>query len=396
VRHRRAALAAALLLAGCPKTPALLDRAASTPGPSGVVLLLRGSAFKQAAARDEAVAVAHEVTGRPVRLLADEPPMERALDSAVRRFDKHVARAARADAGDVACRKKGRAVATVVAEHADVLLRVQLDAATVSHRASADERKELAPQGGLPGMLSSVGLDRGDTVYVTKLDGTVERTTFPGSTTTAKQRVRWAGRRLGKSKETPPPTVRDAIAQALAKMPPPSAARWEVVARGLVAGGCPVLGAAVADTFLADGAAKRRIRAAATGALGSAGKPDEQAPPAATDAPPTEMASGGPEPAPDPAPTTTEPAYTCTTLCTLQMIELCNNDRTLWSQHGSHWETTRCGLRRNEAFLEDCYRMQWLSGTYEASCIRPCEQSAEGRTRLVAMLRRSGCLRSSG
>jgi hypothetical protein len=76
------------------------------------------------------------------------------------------------------------------------------------------------------------------------------------------------------------------------------------------------------------------------------------------------------------------------------MVELCNNDRTLWAQNGSHWENTRCGLRRNEAFLEDCYRMQWLSGTYEQSCIRPCEQNADGRMRLVAMLRRSGCLRT--
>jgi hypothetical protein len=75
------------------------------------------------------------------------------------------------------------------------------------------------------------------------------------------------------------------------------------------------------------------------------------------------------------------------------MVELCNNDRTLWSQHGSRWESTRCGLRRSETFLEDCYRMQWLSGTYEQSCIRPCEESADGRTRLLAVLRRSGCLR---
>ena len=62
----------------------------------------------------------------------------------------------------------------------------------------------------------------------------------------------------------------------------------------------------------------------------------------------------------------------------------------------TRFETTRCGTRRSEAFLEDCYRMQWLSGSYEQSCIQPCENSPEGRTRLVSMLRRSGCLRTGG
>jgi hypothetical protein len=76
------------------------------------------------------------------------------------------------------------------------------------------------------------------------------------------------------------------------------------------------------------------------------------------------------------------------------MVELCNNDRALWTQHGSRYENTRCGLRRSEAFLEDCYRMQWLSGTYEQSCVRPCQENADGRSRLLAVLRRSGCLRA--
>ena len=68
-----------------------------------------------------------------------------------------------------------------------------------------------------------------------------------------------------------------------------------------------------------------------------------------TAAAPTETATAEPEPSgeptPEPQPSTIEPAYTCTALCTLHMVELCNNDRTLWAQHGSHWESTRCGLR---------------------------------------------------
>jgi len=78
------------------------------------------------------------------------------------------------------------------------------------------------------------------------------------------------------------------------------------------------------------------------------------------------------------------------------MVELCNNDRMLWTQNGARWENTRCGVRRSETFLENCYRMQWLSGTYERSCLQPCERRAEGRERLLAMLRRSGCVRVDG
>jgi len=95
---------------------------------------------------------------------------------------------------------------------------------------------------------------------------------------------------------------------------------------------------------------------------------------------------------PEPAVPATDPSYSCSTLCTLHMVELCNNDRTLWTQHGTRFESTRCGSRRSEVFLEECYRMQWLSGTYQESCIKPCEETAEGRPRLLAMLRRSGCL----
>jgi hypothetical protein len=76
------------------------------------------------------------------------------------------------------------------------------------------------------------------------------------------------------------------------------------------------------------------------------------------------------------------------------MIELCNNDRSLWNQNGFRWENTRCGQRRDEAFLATCYRMQWLSGTYERACVTPCEESDDGRTRLVTLLRRAGCMRS--
>src|SRR5262249_50252307 len=155
---------------------------------------------------------------------------------------------------------------TAVGEHAEMLLRVQLDATVTSHEASAEERADLAPKSGFDGMLSSMGLDGKVMVYETSLDCTVERTTFPGTTTVVKQRVRWSGRHLGLRDERTPAGVRDAVGRALAAMPAAAAPRWDTVARALVTNGCPVLGTAVAETFL-DDAAKRRIRAAAAGAL---------------------------------------------------------------------------------------------------------------------------------
>jgi hypothetical protein len=161
-----------------------------------------------------------------------------------------------------------------------------------------------------------------------------------------------------------------------------------------------VLAAAVGDTLAGGIAAKRRVRTAATAALAPpAAKPEQQAPGAVPEA----IAAASVDPAPVADPDAASPgtdrsdaATVCTNLCSLQMVELCNNDRSLWSQHGSRWEDTRCGVRREEPFLTDCYRMQWLSGTYERACVQPCEDSPESRLRLVTMLRRSGCIRSAG
>ena len=385
-------LLAALILAGC--APGNSPIARPAPELPGVVLVLQGSAFNAQATREEATQVASEQTGRPARAVVKEPSLERVIQSAAGKLDRTVARAARAEARSVTCQKKGRSAATAVAEHAETILRVRLDAKTTARPATETERKDLA-RSGIAGVLSAVGLGD-DTLYETKLDGTIERTTFPGSPTTAKQRIRWTGRRLGSKDAPPPPTVREALAKALTAMPKPGAPRWETVARNLVSGGCPVLGVAVAETFL-DGPPKRRIRAAAVATLGPA--------PTTTPAP-SEIATATPEvtpsePRPEAVPTsavTTSPdaGYSCTTLCTMHMVELCNNDRALWTQNGARWENTRCGVRRSEEFLASCYRMQWLSGTYEDSCIHPCESGDEGRVRLIAMLRRSGCIRADG
>src|SRR4029078_8117574 len=99
------------------------------------------------------------------------------------------------------CKTKGRAPATAIAEHGDVILRIKLDARTTARPATDAHREERGASGG-GAMLSAAGLGA-DTIYETKLDGTVERVPFPGAITTAKQRVKWTGRRVGRKDAEP-------------------------------------------------------------------------------------------------------------------------------------------------------------------------------------------------
>jgi hypothetical protein len=368
---------------GCSRSPAPVDPTADR-GPRVAAVILQGSAFDTTDARDEASRLVAESTGLPVRLIAHEPPMERVTQPAAARFDRSIATAARADARDVTCRQKGRAVVTAVAERAATIVRIRLDAKTKTRRASESDRAALARKSGAAGVFTALGLGVGDTVHETTLDGFVERTTFPGPTATVRRRMHVIDRRLGAHDDAAPPRLRDALAPALAAMPPLRSNQWDVVARTLVTNGCPVLGTAVADAMLDDAGTKRRIRTAAVAALQPSTALHEEPSTAAE----TDSSDGEPSPS-EAQVETTEPS--CAALCSLQMVQLCNNDRSLWSEHGSRWESTRCGTRRNETFLADCYRMQWLSGTYDRACIRPCEDSADGRSRLIAMLRRSGC-----
>ena len=401
----RIGLAAVMALAGCALTGTGATDDAAVQGAPAVALVLEGTAFDSAAARDEAAAVVTAVLGRTVRVLVPEPAAERVIGTRGALLGPPFARTAKTEAHAASCRKQ-RSVATAVEAHADTVLRIRLQARTTRRKASATERTDLAPRPGISGILSAVGLGAGDLLYETKLDGTLERTTFPGTPTSIRRPIRAADRRLGTTDDAPPASIRAALEGVLRALPPAPAARWEPLARGLVTAGCPVLAAAVGDAFAGGTAAKRRVRAAATAALAPpAAKPGEPAPVAA----PVDPITPSPvEPAPladaaDAPPATeasdadaADSAMMCTNLCSLQMIELCNNDRSLWSQNGSRWEDTRCGLRRGESFLADCYRMQWLSGTYERACVQPCEESHQSRLRLVTMLRRSGCIRSAG
>src|SRR5438046_833728 len=88
-----------------------------------------------------------------------------------------------------------------------------------------------------------------------------------------------------------------------------------------------------------------------------------------------------------------EQQYSCSELCGMHMIELCNRDKSLWDSHGRRWEPTACGTMREEAFLKECYRQQWLSGAFHDACLVPCEREEEGRDRLLDLLQGAGCLR---
>jgi hypothetical protein len=73
------------------------------------------------------------------------------------------------------------------------------------------------------------------------------------------------------------------------------------------------------------------------------------------------------------------------------MVEICNRDRALWESNRQPWEQTACGTRRAESFLRDCYQQQWLNGAFHDTCMAPCENSSEGRERLLGILRGAGC-----
>jgi hypothetical protein len=87
--------------------------------------------------------------------------------------------------------------------------------------------------------------------------------------------------------------------------------------------------------------------------------------------------------------------YSCSDLCGLHMVELCNNDKVLWNRSGHTWEATPCGKRRPEPFLVECYRQQWLTGTFHDSCLMPCQGTADGRDKLLRILQGAGCVRQS-
>src|SRR5438445_411095 len=181
---------------------------------------------------------------------------------------------------------------------------------------------------------------------------------------------------------TPRPDVAALASEALRDIPPFRAPEWDTVARRLVASGCPFVALALADAGLTSARAGRTVRTAALATIREAAKhgvrradddaahglkrgeapelPEASAPDAAADA---GSSAGGSSGTPAPAPAQ---QYSCSTLCGMHMIQLCNRDKILWDSHGRRWEPTACGTMREEAFLKECDRQQWLTGAFHA------------------------------
>lgn len=202
-----------------------------------------------------------------------------------------------------------------------------------------------------------------------RVDGELIATTFGREPGSRRLPIRAEGRSLDVAK---------VVAGAVAALESPAYPHWDALARQLLARGCPLAALAVYDARLRHRPASRDVLRAA---LRSGHAP--AAPVAAA-----------PQPAPATPATERQARVSCKALCELHMVELCNNDRELWSQHRAAWETTPCGQMRLEPFLRECYQRQWLTGTFEDACVAPCERTDDGRARLLHLLRGEGCVRT--
>jgi hypothetical protein len=285
-------------------------------------------------------------------------------------------------------------------EHAaEAAYRVRLDI-------PGDENAESP--GGLSGLLASVGVRPVQTLRAPAL-GTIEMHSFNERIKVRQARVRGAaGELLG-----------DVVTRALTALPEPPGPQWAAEGRRLAAAGCPLLALAVYEQRLAlrpDGAAVRQAalrsltptarrpptRETASAAMDefrSALREDDleraDAVLARYESDPhrrsttlahmrsTLAARRGPLPEPAQA--------SCTSLCEMHMVEVCNNDRELWHEHQRTWESTPCGKKRPEEFLQACYLHQWLSGTFQGACVAPCDDGPGGRAKLRHILQQSGC-----
>jgi hypothetical protein len=264
-RHARTvALVAVAALAGCLKLPepAAPDHTAELQ--PAIALLADGTAFDAPGARERLVALLSESTGRPVRILTTDPPAEAVL--------KPIAKPQRSELGhypwrEPRCTKKARPMLTAIAARAEAIYRVRLNATVTTREATDDDRVKLAHTDGAHHLLGAVGIGRPDTVFETRLEGTIERTTFPGVATVQRQRVHVDDRRLGRASEPPPIDLRTAVGGALAAMPPAAAPKWDGVARWLSSKGCPFAAFAVSDTLVSDAAQQRRLKTAAMFAM---------------------------------------------------------------------------------------------------------------------------------
>jgi hypothetical protein len=432
-------LAAALMLsAGCG-----LHLGARSPSPapgaqaSAVGLIAEGSAFAQSGMRDAVVRAVESGSGRRVVLIDPKAPeidaRRTSLATALTKADKSVAKY---DWREPHCASDA-VVLLALHHHVDAIYRVTLEHASTMRPPTPAEAQELSRRAKpVRAVLGGVGLARRDTVAEETVSGSVVLTSFGSAVESRRTRV---ARTLTRLEPTPFGARLDvgaAVADALRALPAVPTPAWDRVARRLTTTGCPVLALAVHDAHLQSAAKHKDVKTAALKEMrrnvgkrtakqlaeaASArfraaleqGNVEEAsqilaryaADPAcspdtvkkltqALETARTASAALAPIEPVEPEPSAAEDnEKSCRSLCSLHMVEICNNDRALWSSNRSTWEATACGRKRDEAFLQDCYRQQWLNGAFESACVVPCEGSPEGRNRLISILQDAGCSR---
>lgn len=340
----------AFVVSGCGATrgPAPAD-----PARAPVALRLDGVALATPAARSAAADAMAHATQRRVEIVADDTATEAMLRDLAARLRRERVMVRAYDWREPRC-----------AKHLDALAAARLGADGV-YRLALDPGTAPPPARGILDVFRAPSVPVICTVSVRLVDGS-------GATPRA---------------AVDGPALPAAVAAGVAQLPALPAARWDLVANGLVKAGCPFMALAVQDLQLRDGRIGRGVRDRALAAMARAAGRRTPAPAAPAPAPPV-VAD-----APVATPPSPDTRYSCEALCGLHMVELCNKDRTLWNQNLVTWERTGCGTRRSEPFLVECYRRQRISGTFQEACVRPCEATPDGRSALLDMLQGAGCLR---
>jgi hypothetical protein len=360
---------------------------------------MEGSAFSPPARARTARELEHEL-GRPVGVLETLPT---AMDGETKALATRVVgeRGLAYDWREPQC-AWDRVLLAGVTRGVDAVYRAVLESSEHERPATDQEWEDLGK-----GLLGFRRLVERPLVREEVLTGTVTRSALvskDGMVRTALHRGRVA---LATDEERI--DVGLAVAEAARGLGAPPEPEWEALARRQLKQGCPFLALAIADTQLASGT-REPVQSAAIAAMrpsperraehGSATRRPASAREvertAAAARPTPEPPQADEEPAAADAPTAAAQGASCHALCEMHMVEICNTDKVLWSAHRVRWEPTRCGTRREEPFLAQCYQEQWDTGTFETSCVQPCEASDEGRGRLMAILQEAGCVSGPG
>jgi hypothetical protein len=371
-----------------------LPRGAWPMAPAGrpVALLMEGSAFTSPVRALTARELESEL-GRPVRVVDALPT---AADDDTKALAERVVggRALRYDWREPHC-AWDRTLLEGVTHDVDAVYRVAVEYSERERPATDQEWDELNAD-----RLAFRRLVERPQVRQEFVTGTVTRTVLV--TKDPVTRASLHRRRVALASDKERIDVAAAVADVVRGLGAASDPEWEGLARRQLKQGCPFLALAIADTQLEPGA-REPVETAALAAMRG---PDRSR--ARDDAAAARKTAPAPQPPDAPHPTeapaaaaapveaAAASAVSCRALCAMHMVEICNTDKVLWSAHRTRWEPTPCGMRRGEPFLAQCYQEQWDTGTFDTSCVQPCEASDAGRSRLTAILQEAGCVADPG